>query len=460
MWLSAWLILTLPICQAHPWHTQRYPSFGRRMLEAAEILEAAIKHSQVDPQSQMDPEANQRPAEPPRPMVPPRFKADVTFATDAGAMVALGPGVYAQDATKKIMRLQEERVFLFGRQYFTQLAMANSSYAITGGNHSICRQLPFGVQKFVDLFSWAANPQLSEYVGERAVTGRRCSQWQLRGQNHSMSLCADGNIPLELNMTLSVTGVPGSSSFQFSSLVIGQVPETLFSKPAECNQLRPPCESGRGKAPISLDTFVFHPGMSAADYNIEDQDIADMEGDAAFICGDRLRKGNVSSHIDFNYTLISHYSLQISPAFGQYGFCSGYTDTRPPGPSCIGGDLRLVGREAPFFDGDGESRCAEESFYGFWYSLPKGGRCPAGLSPSRTAATSGCTWSIQKRLKTIQQKCLLGTHHFVDSCKADLLEKQGLRRSVAALRAAFQSEDVSAGGCPDVGGPDAPTLVA
>ena len=31
-------------------------------------------------------------------------------------------------------------------------------------------------------------------------------------------------------------------------------------------------------------------------------------------------------------------------------------DTTPPGPLCVGGDPRLVGKEAPFFAGDGESR--------------------------------------------------------------------------------------------------------
>eukprot|EP00438_Fugacium_kawagutii_P007971 Skav221216 [mRNA] locus=scaffold2467:171133:171741:- [translate_table: standard] len=193
--------------------------------------------------------------------------------------------------------------------------------------------------------------------------------------------------------------------------------------------------------------------MSAIDYNIEDQDIADLEGDAFFICMDRMQKQNTSTPIDHNYTLISHYALEISPAFGQYAVCNGYPDTAPPGPSCIGGDPRLVGKEAPFFIGDGESRCAEHNPSGFWYSVPKAGRCAPGQSPRRTAASDGCTWSIRKRWKTIQQTCLLETHHFLDICKADMFEKKGLPRSVAALRAAFASEDVASGGCPDIGGP-------
>eukprot|EP00490_Sorites_sp_Unknown_P012282 CAMPEP_0114662658 /NCGR_PEP_ID=MMETSP0191-20121206/25276_1 /TAXON_ID=126664 /ORGANISM="Sorites sp." /LENGTH=419 /DNA_ID=CAMNT_0001899517 /DNA_START=168 /DNA_END=1427 /DNA_ORIENTATION=+ len=393
--------------------------------------------------------------EPPRPKVPPRFRADTKVATVApGGMSSVGPGVFAQDVTEKALWQQETRSYPFGTQYFAQLLLANSSFDITGGNQSICRQLPmFGLQRFVDIFSWASNPQLSEYVGERTVAGKKCSQWQLRSPNHSLSLCADGNIPVEFNTSHATTGIPGTSSYQFGTVVIGdQVPESLFQEPLECKEFAPPCESGLGKAPVDLDAFVFHPSMSPADYNIEDQDIADVEGDAFFICGDRLQ-GNGSSQIDHNYTLISRYALQISPAFGQYAVCNGYPDTTPAGPSCIGGDPRLVGKEAPFFVGEGESRCATESISGFWYSLPKQGHCPDGQSPSATAGTSGCTWSIQKRLKTIQQKCLLDTHHFLDLCKADFVEKKGFPRSVAALHAAFESEDLASGGCPDVGGP-------
>ena len=34
--------------------------------------------------------------------------------------------------------------------------------------------------------------------------------------------------------------------------------------------------------------YIFHPGMSVEDYNIEDQNVADLAGDAAFICMDWL----------------------------------------------------------------------------------------------------------------------------------------------------------------------------
>ena len=414
-------------------------------MEAAQFLEAAVKDAEA--KGNLKPDLSRF-----RPSIPSRFRADMKDVS-ASAMAGAGAGVFAQDVSQKVLSVAEERSFPFGTQHFRNLILESKSYTITGGNHSICRHLPmFGLQKFVDMFGWVSNPLLSEYAGERTVAGRKCSLWLLRS-NHSMSLCADGDIPVELNMTLSYSGIPGTTSYQFGTVVTGdQVPESLFVTPEACKKLAPPCESGRGQGPVLLDAYVFHPAMTTADYNIEDQDIADLEGDAFFICADRIMNQS-SSTIDHNYTRISHYVLEISPAFGQYAVCNGYPDTSPPGPLCFGGDPRLVGKEAPFFVGDGESRCSDESPSGFWYSVPKAGHCPAGQSPSSTAATSGCTWAIQKRVKTIQQNCLLKTHHFLDICK------EGTAKSVAALRAAFASEDLASGGCPDVGGPEEETLV-
>lgn len=428
---------------------QAYPFGHEPILEAGKILQAAQEGSMG--------EVQQMESEPQRPKVPSRFSADIKIISFSAGFLAFDVGLYARDAAQKASRLEDLRDFPLLKSLktnLTNLILVDKAYTITGGSDPICRQLPmFGAQKFVDLFGWASNPQLSEYVGERTVAGRGCSLWRLRS-NTSMSLCADGDQPVELNITLSISGIPASNtSYQFGSLTLGdQVPPSLLEKPMICNEVAPPCESGRGKAADLLDAYVFHPGMSAIDYNIEDQNIADLIGDAFFICGDKLNNASKAT-IDHNYTLISRYTLEISSAFGQYGVCNGYPDTTPPGPVCFGGDLRLVGKEAPFFAGDGESRCAAESKAGFWYSLPKAGHCPAGQSPSTTAASTGCSWSIQKRLKTIQQSCLMETHGYLDLCKKDFVEKTGFANSIAALRAAFASENLASGGCPDVGGP-------
>jgi len=448
---------------AHPaLSVEQYPGHEVRWVlkEASGLIKAAeeeIKH--------VEPQGSQLRDEPARPHVPGRFSADIRFTSFDTGYPAIGNGFFAQDLNEKALRSETLRPFPGTEQLLTNmtsLILGDESYDITGGNHAICRQLPmFGQQRFADMFSWAANPSLSEYVGKRVVAGKACTLWQLRMPNKTapaMTLCSDGDAPIELNMSLAMNNSGGGMksfnvSYQFGPLTEGsKVPEQLFVKPAICDEFIPPCENGRGLEPILLDAYVFHPGISAGDYNIEDQNVADLQGDALFICMDCLQ--NQKSFIDHNYTLISRYTLEVSPAFGQYALCNGYPDTKPPGPSCIGGDPRLVGKEAPFFAGDGELRCVAESPIGFWFGLPKGGRCPPGQTPSKDAWRSGCTWSVQKRLKTIHQACLLKDHDYLQYCKADVLEKKGFPRSVKALQAAFASEDPSAGGCKDIGGPD------
>ncbi|CAK9005668.1 RING-type domain-containing protein [Durusdinium trenchii] len=245
----------------------------------------------------------------------------------------------------------------------------------------------------------------STYLGESVISKRPCSLWRRRGESGAPGatvLCAAGDVPVELNMSVSsnVTGegeIGVTQALRFGA-VSTRVPEELLETPSSCD-LAPPCEP-LDPDPVALDAYVFHPNLSAVDYNIEDQNVADLEGEALFICMDRLRFHKMA--VDHNYTLISRYSLLVSPAYGQYPLCNGYPDTVPQGPRCVGGDGRLVGREAPFFAGDGESRCSTSSPVGFWLGVPSGGRCSAGQRPSRTAAQGGCTWSLEARRKTIR----------------------------------------------------------
>ncbi|CAE7205074.1 CLEC16A [Symbiodinium sp. KB8] len=404
--------------------------------------------------------ADQVRGNPPCPQVPHRFAAQMTFLSTDSGYPAKGPGFFAQDVDLKAMRMETIRPFL-GKikgvdTNLTMLSIGNHSWDLTGGNQPMCRVLPmFGNQRFHDMFAWAANPALAEYVGPHVVAGHSCDLWRFRfgSKTLNQTLCADGNIPVEL--VISINNSSGTTvkkllaSYQFSQ-VTSQVDQTLLEKPSICDSLAPPCENGRDVGPVTVDAYVFHPGISAVDYNIEDQNVADLRGDALFICMDCLQ--NQSSFIDHNYTRISRYTLQMSPAFGQYALCNGYPDTVPPGPECLGGDPRLVGKEAPFFAGDGESRCSADSSIGFWYGLPKAGHCSAGEVPKKGAWESGCTWSILKRHKTIKQTCLLNDHHYLTFCQADFKEGKGFPRSEAALLAAFSSEDPSKGGCADIGG--------
>lgn len=454
---STWSLQLLLTLASPAFRAEQYPGYEVRQVlqEAGDFVRAA--QEALGRRT----EALQSPDEPSRPSVPHRFSSNITFMSGDLGFPSQGSGLFAQDADQKAMRVETMRPFDFVEGWVTNmttLTLANASYDVTGGSLPVCRQLAMlRVQRFSDLFSWAANPLLSEYGGQHQVDGRQCSLWHLHAQNQSMTLCASGDFPVELNMSIFLKSSTGgrkfNTTYRFGPLNLGsEVPQFLFSKPSICGSLAPACENGRGLEPVQMDAYVFHPGLSAADYNLEDQNVADLAGDALFICMDRLRS-QTTSFIDHNYSLISRYTLQVSPAFGQYGLCNGYPDTQPPGPFCAGGDPRLVGKERPGFVGDGEGRCAATSPIGFWLGLPKAGHCPPGQSPTKDAWVGGCTWSVQKRIKTIQQTCLLKDHDYLKFCKADFVEKRGFPRSMAALEAAFASEDPSKGGCKDVGGP-------
>ena len=172
------------------------------------------------------------------------------------------------------------------------------------------------------LEGWAAIPSVSEYAGQHSVAGRSCALWRFtRGSGSvNQSLCADGNIPVELNISTRNTSSAAAikemhATYQFGPLSM-QVDPSLLEKPAICDHVAPPCGNGVGAEPVTLDAYVFHPGLSAIDYSIEDQNVADLLGDALFICFDLLQ--HQKTFADHNYSLISRYSLHVSPAFGQY----------------------------------------------------------------------------------------------------------------------------------------------
>lgn len=369
--------------------------------------------------------------------------------------------MYAYNLDRKALRMEADmQEFFLARELNLtstniRLTTAKGTFQVTGGKDAICRSFGRGIG-FHDQFSWAANPLLSAFEGAETVHGRPCNRWRLRAPAVAtqISLCADGDEPVQLSIKSPMT------QGQFFNLTYGEltavgpaVDPSLFVVPSACDGPAPPCAAARGLGPREVEVYVFHPGMSAVDYDIADQNVADLDGDALFICSDALQPQRNSSFVDHNYTRISRYTLLVSPAFGQYGLCNGYPDTAPPGPICLGGDARLVGREAPLFAGDGELRCAAESPIGFWYSLPRSGQCPPGQSPGANAWREGCTWSVQKRLKTVDQNCLLKKHRLPDKCVMDLTTGKGFGSSAQALGLAFASENVSAGGCPDIGGP-------
>jgi len=403
---------------------------------------------------------------PPHPKVPWRFAAPVTVFLNSRAWNA-HKGIFASDADQQVIMMALRHTDPFSANLnplpiasYKILHFSNSTYAITGEREILCRSLPNQSLVVHDLFGWASTRNTSYYIGQRAIGTRKCSCWRPRFSHldNSLVLCTDGDFPVELSLTRrSATFHNVTLRFDAPIAVGNRVNSSLFAKPEECSRVAPPCSTGEKTSTVEVDAYVFHPGMSANVFNISSQDVADDVGEAAFICSDRMHKFN-SSFMDHNYTLITQHTLLMSAVWGQYATCNGYTDTNPPGPSCSGGDSRLVGRAAPFEVGDGELRCASKSPIGFWYSLPEAGRCAPGVAPGFQALQAGCTWTPKRLVKTISQTCLLQSQRFINSCFADLREGKGYRRSTRVLRAAFASQNVQEGGCPDVGGQFDPTM--
>lgn len=397
---------------------------------------------------------------PRHPKVPKRFAAPITVEFNSTVSNA-HTGMFACDVHQQIIMMDLQRTDPFSANLSPPLSAtdkvlhnANSTYMISGKREILCRSLPKQSLVIHDIFGWASTQNTSYYIGQRVIGSKQCSCWQPRLQhpNNSVVLCTDGDFPVELSL-ISKSSTSQNVSLRFDDpIAVGDhVNSSLFAKPQECSKVAPPCSSSVKPTTVEVDAYVFHPGMSASDFNISSQDVADDVGEAAFICTDRMKKSN-SSFIDHNYTLITRYTLLMSAVWGQYAMCNGYADTTPPGPSCFGGDMRLVGRASPMEVGDGEMRCALKSPIGFWFSLPEAGRCARGEVPGSQAFRTGCTWTQKRMLKTISQTCLLQSQRFIDSCFADLREGKGYPRSTRVLRAAFASQNVQEGGCPDVGG--------
>ena len=101
------------------------------------------------------------------------------------------------------------------------LLLENTSYHIIGGKQPVCREIHlFGQKSYSDLFPWAADPSLSEYMGQQMVAGRSCHLWNLRSNNQTkLNLCADGDVPVQLNITYPKNdGSSFNVSYQFGPL--------------------------------------------------------------------------------------------------------------------------------------------------------------------------------------------------------------------------------------------------
>lgn len=140
-------------------------------------------------------------------------------------------------------------------------------------NH-VCR--PDGETGFNDIFSWLP---YSTYAGTKEINGRQCDDWILRTATTNLSLCTVGNNPVELRYNLSA--YPYVFGYEFrDDIVVGKPDPAIFKLPERC--LNPMLCPGSNTSTEFIDAYIFHPHYTTGD--IVNQDVADLAGDAAFIC--------------------------------------------------------------------------------------------------------------------------------------------------------------------------------
>lgn len=288
---------------------------------------------------------------------------------------------------------------------------------------------------FSDLFSFL---QVATYAGEVSFKGRLADRWIFELANTHLEAFIDkAGMPLLLTQAFDVKGVETYAvSYEFLNFRAGEKAPELwsdFNASHATNPVRCPASTDGTQ---TTDMFIFHPKDN---FDIAGQDLADLGGDTAFVCLDVTL--NQSHWTDHNYTWLTKWEIEHLPTWGQYANCNGYPST------CLGSETFYPGHEAAYYLGSESSetrQCGKNEEMGEWYSLPIAGECKDGSAPSEGV----CSWRRQRRVKTIDGKCLIDQHHFRDICLKDARAPFSSARKV--FQAAFESDDIAKGGCPPI----------
>jgi len=306
-------------------------------------------------------------------------------------------------------------------------AKGNASWAVNNGQCYRSESCSLGCPDiltggFDNLFGWARTAVES---GQDMFQNRTCRLW--KDARLVRTLCLDGDLPVYLDFL--------QRFFNFSSItriVFGPdyVRTAKAEEPASCPGPPPACGSGEVE---TMKLYLFHPvGM----FNISQQDIANAQGDAVYVCADFLWKVE-------DYKLGSVYEVDVFQKFGQYANCNGYVN-----PVCFAGDGFHVGREAPVGAGRRAGQCDDDLYwrqlFGTWYSLPQGGLCQhAGQKMGQD-----CTWRVRRRVKTVSMSCMFNKRHgLLKQCATATAPFKGI---TATFTRAFESDSPAKGGCPAV----------
>eukprot|EP00045_Choanoeca_perplexa_P012787 m.141676 g.141676 ORF g.141676 m.141676 type:complete len:382 (+) comp16135_c0_seq1:1088-2233(+) len=339
----------------------------------------------------------------------------------------LGPGWMQFSKDLKGMYTNNTQVV----QYLNQSLVFEQVYtetAIYVSFNDVCRPVE---GTFYDIFGWLVG---ASFVGNETINDRRCQLWKLDTSHTNFSVCIDAaSRPVRYRIDLDHYPNDQIYDFGLDFAAASVVDKSLFVPAQDCLHAAPTCHDRTDNATEALLAYIFHPENTTGD--IGNQDVADELGDTVFICSDVL-----DNHTDFDsYALVSLYNLTVVTNWAQYQQCNEY-----PGV-CLGYGGPGVGREASYGVYPNAGQCSNNTEVGNWYSLPKQGHCQQG---DTMGLAYNCTWIIEERIKTIDATCLLKQHGMEASCRAERMVPFTATRAI--LRKAFESDDVTQGGCPNV----------
>lgn len=290
----------------------------------------------------------------------------------------------------------------------------------------------YGAVRFSPTFSWlpaARDGGMVEY------SGTSYQSWVFTyGSTSMLALFDAAGVPvyLDQNVTAPSVGryrtVMAFSEWRADASHLPHVwdgyNQTTFTHPT-------PCPAPADPTPVEQPIYIFHPKDN---FDIAGQDVGDGTGDVFFVCVDVLT--NRATGVDHHYQWLSSWTVTHNPQIGQYQNCNGYP------PRCLGAEDFLVGHEAAQGLGSPSGgMCTTNPQTGEWWSLPVGGQCAAGASPSGGT----CSWSAV-RTKTIDAKCLLDQLGFKEACEAG--QRAPFAAATRIFLGAFATDDPATGGCP------------
>jgi len=290
-------------------------------------------------------------------------------------------------------------------------------------------------------FDWLSE---ATYGGTADVEGVPCDLWS-DDRGHRLALVSGTTRPLVYNFSLV---------YSFTFLTFDDGADDVHFDAKTCDD-PPTCGDDFALPSDDVDVYVFHP---ANVLNVSGQDVADLLGEAAFLCESldngvvvgplsplvgppaspaspvkKKKKKTTRGEETKDYEWFSKWRIAFrNRTVGQYQNCNGYP------PSCLGVNTGLVGREASLAMGEPlAGQCGENRLTGSWYSLPACDDDDDDDADARTSAKkTPCPWTVVERVKTINGTCALGDDFLADHCanlRAPFLD------AALALRRAFET---------------------